>query len=140
MTPYSPTHPLTQFNIYIVMISYTNCKKNRNLRKSIDFGLSILLIHGNEHFVVFKQHDPLTEFTSLLSLSQTFGIDDEQTDEFVFSPIFLKPFAFSVSVSCSLLTDCILDVEFLDEYAFEICSAMLSDDERKCVQLDERQP
>lgn len=108
MTPYTQTHPLTQI-VFVLILLLTS----KNLHKSIDRGFSILFIHGREH--LFKQHVPFTEVTSLLSLSHTFGIDDEQTDEFVFSDVFLKPFRLRNSVSCSLLNECIFDVEFLDE-------------------------
>lgn len=107
-----------------------------DLHKSIVLALSVLLIQGNEHFVVFKQQDPFTEVTSLwlVSLSHTLGSEDEH------SVFFVRPFVWLVSMSCSMLCDCVFDVEFLDEYAFDICSAVLSDDDRKCVQFDDKHP
>lgn len=106
-------------------------KKSENLHKSIVLVLSVLLIQGNEHFVVFKQQDPLTSLR-LVSLSHTLGIEDEH------SVFFVKPFVWLMS--CSMLGVCVFDADFFDEFVFETYSAVLSDDDRVCVQFDDKHP
>lgn len=71
---FEQTHPL---NIRPQLFRSSN-RIIDHLHESDDRVFSILLAHGNVHFVVFKQHEPFTEVTSLevLSLSHTFGKDD----------------------------------------------------------------